>query len=310
MLRKLFFFLFIVSINSALSQEAKKDTLVSQDSLLIKQDTLPGIKEKRWKIHGDNSLLLTQSAFSNWVAGGNNSFGATAKVKYAFDYKKGKNIWNSRVILGYGQVNSEGEKPKKTDDIVALESSYGYRISKNWYMSAATTLQTQIANGYDYSVNPDYTSKDRKSAFMAPGYLTLGGGFEYKPSDKFQFSILPITSKTTFVLDKKLQKKGNYGLEKDGNWNYMELGALATVKLKTELMKNVMWENYLTLFSNYLSHMERIDVAYATVVNMKVNSYISTKLTFDLIYAHNQVEKVQIKQTFGVALSYTIKSKE
>jgi hypothetical protein len=156
-------------------------------------------------------------------------------------------------------------------------------------MSSAATFQTQIANGYDYAVNPDYTSKDRRSSFMAPAYLTLGFGFEYKPDGKFQLSVLPLTSKTTFVLDRKLQKKGNYGLENDGDSAYMELGALITAKYKTKIMDNITWENYLTLFSNYITHTERIDIAYGTLVNMKVNSRISTRLTFDLIYAHNQI---------------------
>ncbi len=312
MLKKLFFFLLLItSINLVRSQEVKKDTVATKsDTLLSKQDSILPKEEKRWNMTGENTLLLNQSAFSNWVAGGNNSFGATAKVKYEFDYKNGKNIWNNKIAVGYGQLSSEGEKPKKTDDIIVLESSYGYQISKNWYMSAASTFRTQIANGYDYGANPNYTPKDRKSAFMAPGYFTLGGGFEYKPNTKFQFSILPLTNKTTFVLDKKLQKKGNYGLENDGDWNYMELGALATIKYKATIMENVLWENYLTLFSNYLSHMERIDIAYATVVTMKVNNHISTKLTLDLIYAHNQIERLQLKETFGVGLSYNIKSKE
>jgi hypothetical protein len=282
-----------------------------KDTITIVKDTvIPEKKVKYWEISGDHSLTLNQSAFSNWVAGGNNSFGAAAKVSYSFNFKKGKHIAKNKITVGYGQVNSEGEKPKKTDDVLALESMYGYQISKNWYMSSAATFQTQIANGYDFTANPDYTTKDRRSAFMAPAYLTLGVGFEFIPGTKFQLSVLPLTSKTTFVLDQKLQKKGNYGLENDGDSVYMELGALVTAKYKTAIMDNIIWENYLTLFSNYITHTERVDIAYGTLVNMKVNSRISTKLTFDLIYAHNQIKKTQIKQTFGVGFSYKFKSKK
>jgi hypothetical protein len=133
MLKKLLFFLLILSnINLYQSQEVSKDTLFS-----LKKDTLiPEKKEKHWKISGEHSLTLNQSAFSNWVAGGNNSFGAAAKVHYTFNYKKGKHIAKNKIMIGYGQVNSEGEKPKKTDDVFALESMYGYQISENWYMSS------------------------------------------------------------------------------------------------------------------------------------------------------------------------------
>ena len=198
---------------------------------------------------------------------------------------------------------------KKTDDILLLESMYGRSISKNWYASVDMSFKTQMFNGYDYTAHPDYTPKDRISSFMSPGYLTLGIGYDFKPDGNFQLSLLPITSKNTFVLDRKLQKKNNYGLKHDGDCVYMELGAMASAKYKLVVMKNVVWNNSLSLFTNYLSHTERVDVNFGSVVDMKVNDYISTKLTFDMIYDHDQIKRVQTRQTFGIGVSYGFKSK-
>ncbi|MCO6564839.1 MAG: DUF3078 domain-containing protein [Apibacter sp.] len=302
-MKKILLFLLV----STLSQFIYAQQLLT-GSLLTDSITVPQ-KTKNWKITGDHSLIVNQSSFSNWIAGGTNSFGGSARIKYSLDYKKGKNIFKNKITIGYGQVNNKNDKMRKTDDILLLESMYGRSISKNWYASVDLSFKTQMFNGYDYTAHPDYTPQDRISSFMSPGYLTLGVGFEYKPDGNFQLSLLPITSKNTFVLDKKLQKKDNYGLKHDGDYMFMELGAMVTGKYKVEIMKNVVWDNVLSLFTNYLSHTERVDVNFGSVIDMKVNNHISTKLTFDLIYDHDQIDKVQTRQTFGIGLSYGFNSK-
>lgn len=303
MMKKFLLFILITTISPySYSQQ------ILTDSPLKDTVTIPE-KVKNWKISGDHSLIVNQSSFSNWIAGGTNSFGGSGRIKYTFDYKKGKNIFKNILTIGYGQVNNKNDKMKKTDDILLLESMYGRSISKNWYASVDMSFKTQMFNGYDYTAHPDYTPKDRISSFMSPGYLTLGIGYDFKPDGNFQLSLLPITSKNTFVLDRKLQKKNNYGLKHDGDCVYMELGAMASAKYKLVVMKNVVWNNSLSLFTNYLSHTERVDVNFGSVVDMKVNDYISTKLTFDMIYDHDQIKRVQTRQTFGIGVSYGFKSK-
>jgi len=39
---------------------------------------------------------------------------------------------------------------------------------------------------------------------------------------------------------------------------------------------------------------------------MKINKYISTNITVDVLYDHNQIQKTQLKQTLGVGLGYNI----
>ena len=38
--------------------------------VVVEQDTV-----KHWSIHGQNTLMLNQAAFSNWVGGGANNIG-------------------------------------------------------------------------------------------------------------------------------------------------------------------------------------------------------------------------------------------
>lgn len=70
-------------------------------------------------------------------------------------------------------------------------------------------------------------------------------------------------------------------------------------------MENVSIINTASVFSNYLDHPERLVLAYGAVLNLKVNKYISSNITLDLLYDHNQIQKTQLKQTLGIGFGYT-----
>ncbi len=258
---------------------------------------------KAWSIVGQNTLMLNQSAFSNWVAGGANNIGWQAGVNYNLTYEKDKDLWENLIVLGYGMNNTQGVGNRKTQDVVNLSTNYGRKISDNWYASVGAGLITQFAPGYNDGNNPDAT---KISNFMAPGYLNLGAGFTYKPSDNFTMTLRPANARFTFVLDKDLQWAGNYGLKNDGDSMLFQFGFLGTAQYKVKLMENITLQNSGSVFSNYLDHPERLVLAYSGILNMKVNRYISTNVTLDLLYDHNQIKRTQLKQTLGIGLAYNI----
>ena len=85
---------------------------------------------KHWSVIGQNTLMLNQAAFSNWVGGGANSFGWLAGVNYNLVYKKDKNLVENAIILGYGQNKTQGLGTRKSQDNINLSSNYGYEIGK------------------------------------------------------------------------------------------------------------------------------------------------------------------------------------
>lgn len=261
------------------------------------------VATKDWTINGQNTLMLNQTAFSNWVGGGANNVGWILGTNYNMTYEKGKDLWENVVILGYGQNNTEGTGTRKTQDVINLSTNYGRKIADNWYASAGAGLMSQFAAGYENGNDP---SAAKISSFMAPGYVNVGAGFTYKPNDNFTATLRPANARMTFVLDKDLQTKGNYGLKNDGDSFLFQLGFSATAGYKIDLMKNVTLTNSASVFSNYLDHPERLVLGYGGILNMKINEYISTNVTLDLMYDHNQIQKTQVKQTLGVGLSYNI----
>ena len=256
---------------------------------------------KAWSITGQNTLMLNQAAFSNWVGGGANNVGWLAGVNYNMTYEQNKTLWENIVILGYGQNNTQGVGTRKTQDVINLSTNYGYEVTKNWYASVGASLLTQFAPGYEDGNNP---AAAKISNLMAPGYVNLGLGMTYKPNENLTVSLRPANARWTFVLDKDLQFAGNYGLKNDGDSSLFQFGFLGTALYKVKLMENIQLTNTASVFSNYLDHPDRLVLAYGAVLNMKINKFLSTNVTLDLLYDHNQIQKTQLKQTLGVGLAY------
>ena len=263
---------------------------------------------KAWSIRGENTLMLNQASFSNWIGGGANNVGFIAGTNYNMTYEKNNDLWENIVILGYGQNNTQGLGNRKTQDVINLSTNYGRKISKNWYASVGASLQTQFAEGFADGNNP---ASLKLSNFMAPGFVNVGAGFTYRPNENFTMTLRPANARWTFVLDKDLQLAGNYGLKNNGDSSLFQFGFLGTALYKVQLMENITLTNTASVFSNYLDHPDRLVLGYGGILNMKINKYISANITADVIYDHNQIQKTQVKQTLGVGFAYNIvKGKE
>ena len=289
-MKKLFLFASVLVLTNLSAQKVATDSAVVETP-------------KNWSIEGQNTLMLNQAAFSNWVGGGANNLGWLVGVNYNFTYQKDKDLWENNIILGYGRNNTQGLGNRKTQDNINISTNYGRAISKSWYVSAGAGLLTQFDSGYADGNNP---SAAKISSFMAPGYLNIGAGFTYKPNEDFMLTLRPANTRMTFVLDKDLQYKGNYGLKNDGDSMLFQFGFYADASYKIKLMENIHLTNKAWLFSNYLDHPERIAMGYSGILNLKINKYISSNITLDLVYDHNQIRKVQLKQTLGLGLAYNI----
>ncbi|WP_326981716.1 DUF3078 domain-containing protein [Chryseobacterium sp. MYb264] len=288
-------FLFILSLTLGIFASAQ---VVVIDTGSVKIDTI-----KHWSVLGKQSVMINQAAFSNWVGGGANNVGWLAAIDYNITYENDKDLWENIILLNYGQNDTKGIGVRKTQDVINISTNYGRKISKSWYLSAGAGFQSQFAVGYEDGNNP---LAKKLSNFMAPGYLNLGLGITYRPNDNININLRPTNARWTFVLDKDLQTAGSYGLKADGDTSLLQFGFLGTASYKLKIMDNVNMTNTASVFSNYLDHPERLVLAYGMVLNLKVNRFISSNITVDVLYDHNQIQKTQLKQTLGVGLAYTL----
>jgi len=287
---------FLLILFFSLGIYANAQEVLKRDSVVI--DTV-----KSWSVLGKNTLMINQAAFSNWVGGGANNVGWLAGVNYNLTYEKDQDLWENIIVLDYGQNDTKGLGVRKTQDVINISTNYGRKFSKSWYFSSGAGLQSQFTTGYEDGNNP---AAKKISNFMAPGYLNLGMGITYRPNDNLTVTMRPINARWTFVLDKDLQFAGSYGLKNDGDTSLLQFGFLGTALYKVKLMDNVHITNTASVFSNYLDHPERLVLAYGAVVNFKVNKFISSNITVDLLYDHNQIQKTQLKQTLGIGFSYIL----
>lgn len=306
-MRKLLLFGSLLFLTEATTAQVVNGGKVNTESnkILSKLDT--NGKAEGWTIRGTNSLLLNQTAFSNWVAGGINSMALTARIDYEFNLKRGKTLWENRTLMGYGIRKEKNASSTKVEDIIDLNSKFGYQFgSSNWYAAAALNIKTQFAKGYDYG-NPN---QGHISNFLSPGYVTIGFGADYIPNDDFQINIHPLTSRFTFVQDDAVFDpdldgipSSAFGVEPGKHFVY-QFGAYLGGRYKLQLMENVLFDNRLGIFSNYLDKPQNLVVAYSALIDLKVNKFLSTQITADLMYDDNQIGKLQLKETLGVGLTY------
>ena len=246
---------------------------------------------KYWKIENKASLNFTQSYFSNWSAGGENTLATTGKFTNSSNYAKEKHKWDNWLDLALGYSLIGDAKSMKTDDKIEFISSYGYKIHDKLYATLLMTFRSQFAKGYDYGVDSTfYISK-----FMAPGAIDIGPGIEWKPNEHFLINFSPITARWIIVNDEILADAGSFGLEpaiKDTNGVIIEhakkakfmFGAKVLAVFTYEIFKNVDFATKLELFSDYLDNPQNIDVNWQAGLTLKVNSWLNVNITTELIY--------------------------
>jgi hypothetical protein len=219
---------------------------------------------KNWSKGGVTNINFSQSSFTNWAAGGENSLSGTALLSLFAKYKKGENTWDNTLDLAYGMLQSGSTGFRKNEDKIDFSSKDGrYAFKKYWYYSALINFKSQFSKGYNYPNDSVVISR-----FMSPAYLTAAIGIDYKPTDYLSLFISPLTSKTTFVSDQQLANTGAFGvtparydtvggkyvLVENGKTTLNQFGGYIRFILKKDIMSNVNFSTKLELFSNYLKN--------------------------------------------------------
>lgn len=250
-----------------------------------------------WKKTGAFSVLLNQSAFSNWVSGGENNMALNFGLNYNLNYRKDLWSWDNKIIASYGLSKVKGQTAKKTDDRLEFNSLLGKQTSKYWFYSLNFNFKTQFDSGVDSD------SQKRTSHFFSPAYFRLGPGMLWKKSDNLKINIAPLSSRLIFVHDHFTVQREAFGVKK-GKTSRFEFGASIELYYKTTIMKNVSLENRLSLYSNYVEDPQNVDLDYSLNIFMKVNKYLSANLVFQTLYDDNAFKGFQLREVFGIGVNY------
>jgi hypothetical protein len=246
---------------------------------------------KAWKKGGMISINFNQTVLTHWAAGGQNSIAGNGLLNVFDNYKKGKTTWDNSAELGYGVLRSGIHGPLfKSDDKIDISSKWGRQAFYKVNYSALINFKSQFTKGYNYP-NDSVIISD----FLAPGYVLVALGLDYKPNDDLSLFVSPATGKFTIVRVQSLADAGAFGVDpavRDSSGNIIEhgemlreeFGAYITFKYKKKLGENVVFTTKLDLFSNYFHDFGNIDVNWDAQLSMKVNKYLSASVATTLIY--------------------------
>ena len=284
-----------------------------------------------WKVNSDISLMMSQSSFSNWSAGGENSLTLNGYFNFYAGYLKGRVKWENMLALAYGQTKTGDFKFRKNEDKIDFASTYGLRTNDDskWYYTAAFNFKSQFASGYDYPDGVDST-KVKISNFLAPAYTSIGLGMEYRPYDYMSFYISPITARWIIVNDQDLADAGAFGVEPahidattgkkvHGEKVKFEFGAYFRFIFAKQLTKGIKFSTKLELYSNYLENPQNIDVNWDNMFDFTINSWLTANFGWQLVYDDDTPillgdgtagPRTQFRQVLGIGLAYKVSNRK
>ncbi len=281
-----------------------------------KKTKLIPIPKSPWQWWGDASLHLAQGIFSNWARGGESSVSAEALFHEYCNYTMKNSKWENSFLFQYGLLKSGNyDSYHKNKDRFEIKSKFGQKALKHWYYTVFANINSQSFKGYNYPNDSVPVSK-----FLAPAIIKFGVGMDYKPNKKLTVLMAPLAAKFTLVLDTVLIDHTKFGLAEDEKMR-KEMGATMNLRYKSTIAKNIVLENKLILFSNYMDKPQNIDINWEITLDMKVNQYISAKLSTHLIYDDNILiplyekidgvktkvgtgKRIQFQESLTVGLSY------
>lgn len=289
----------------ASAQDQSVKALQADANKSVKKDAAD-TSTKNWKKGGLYSLNVSQASLTNWAAGGDEFSLAVNSLlsMYAF-YKKDKHSWDNTFDFNLGYVKSTSIGGRKNDDRFDLLSKYGYALTSKLNLAGLVNLRSQFFKGYTF----DNNVKSLSSNFLAPGYLLVSAGLDYKPNKELSIFISPLTARWVIVRDTALSNKGAYGVT-PGKKSNLEIGAFASINYMKEISKNITYKARLDLFSNYRRNPQNVDLFMSNILNVKLSKVLSATWGVDLIYdddvklfgPNRTSPALQIKSLVGIGL--------
>ena len=303
-----FFYLLLIFSTIAISTHAQDQSVKDLQAASNKKVTdLKVDSGKIWKTGGMLNVNLGQGSQSNWAAGGDDfSFSAASYLGFYALYKKDRYSWDNTLDFNYGFINTTSQGTRKNDDRLDLLSKAGYALTPKLSLAALLNFHSQFSKGYSYEKDG---SKELLSDFLAPGYLLISLGLDYKPAEGLSIFVSPVTSRWTFVNNDFLSAKGAYGVD-PGEKVKNEIGAFASINYMTGLNKLITYKGRLDLFSNYAHNPQNVDVMMNNMFTAKLSKILTASLALDLIYdddvklfgPNNDSPALQLKQMIAIGL--------
>jgi len=254
--------------------------------------------EGLWKVSGTVGINLTQTSFTNWSQGGENSIAYSVFGNFGLNYSK--EAWNftNSLKLTYGQTKLGKAEIHTTDNEFYLEDVLTYNVGWKLEPYVSNIAKTVLSAGYDYSQIPSV----QNSAFFDPGYLSQSMGFSYEKGETFKTRFGAAVQET---FTSKFTKYADDPETSEVENTKVEGGIESVTEAKFMIVENVQYQGYLRLFGRF-KELGVWDVRWDNTITMKVNSFLNVNLNVLTVYKKYEMPKTQIKESFMLGFSYTL----
>lgn len=264
-------------------------------------------KPNFWRFYGSSSLQFTQSYFSeNWYQGGDKSYSAMVLLNLNLNYDDKRNIqWENALDVQIGFQTVEGDEKrnfKPTNNMLRLNTKFGYKAIKNFYYTTQLRVQTQLVPQYEKNSDKLITN------FLNPLDVALSIGIDWKfqaLKGKLQGNIYvaPGTYDLRFVNDMELGPR--YGIEAEHHALH-KFGPSATMSLNWQIFKNVSWNSRLYWI---LRGFSDTTIEWENTFNFTINKYLSAKFFIypryeDTKYYNDSDTYFMLKEWLSLGLNY------
>ena len=265
-------------------------------------------EEEGWSHKGLTGFNLSQTSFTNWSAGGENTVADNIYFNGSLNYKKDKLSWTNDLSANYGQNFTDNTGWRKSIDNLNFASKLGHHITEKLFYAALLDFKSQLANGYKYTDD----DKVLVSKFMTPSYLNVSVGLDYKPNSHIAVYFSPVAGKLTMVTDTTFSQA--YGIDA-GKKVKPQLGSIFKVNVDYSFFEDkVTLKSVLDLFTAYDDSFGKVDVNWDVLIGYNLTKLLTLTFQSTLKYDDDiktvddegniRGAKVQFKEMVGLGISY------
>lgn len=266
---------------------------------LLAQEAGEEKPEYGWKKELIGNLNFTQTAFDNWVQGGEDTFAWQLNINGKATKSEKKYKWVNTEKIAYGMAKIGDIESRKSVDELKLESVFTYLLGTYVNPYVAASAETQFTAGYEYTGD----SKVEISNLLDPGYFSQSVGFGYEPVDEFK-SRFGFAIKETVTSDHPVPYSDDPETPDDEETTRVETGLESVTDFSKKLIGSILLTSKLEIFSN-LKGLDEVDVKWDNIFSAKISKYIDVNFNIKLFYDRTISKKRQLKQSLAVGLTYT-----
>ena len=251
-------------------------------------------------------LKATQTYFSNWAKGGDNTFNGLATAFISHAYKRNKLSIITKFDARYG-ISVIDTIVFKNEDKFNLNAIFEWEINDKWSYSGAINFRSQFSRGYKSKTNNTLVS-----AFMSPGVLDIALGFTYGPEKSpFKITLSPVTGSILFVLNDELSEKKINGIDPGKHVKPM-IGPSVNIDFDKTFAKDRL--RYKSNFYSFYNFTLAPTARWENTFSIRATKFLDTSIYWLMIYdkeaeTPHKRNKIQLTYSIGVGLNFGYKSK-